>query len=151
MRRFRFRLERLLWHRHTLEGQAEQALAEALRRERDLAEALAQVQAREEAEAIDVRQALAEPTRGQDMCLHVQYVAALDARRRLLAEHLRLAQVTSAERRTTLLGRRRDREVVAQLRTRALRRYQLSAEREAQHELDEIAGIRHVHQASPTA
>jgi flagellar export protein FliJ len=151
MRRFRFRLERLLWHRHTLEGQAEQALAEALRRERDLAEALAQVLARQEAEAVGVRQALAEPTPGQDMRLHVQYVAALDARRRLLADHLRLAQVTSAERRTTLLGRRRDREVVAQLRTRALLRYQLSAEREAQRELDEIAGIRHLNQASPTA
>ena len=151
MRRFRFRLERLLWHRHTLEGQAEQALAEALRRERELAEALAQVQARREAEAIDVRQALAESTPGQDMRLHVQYVAALNARRRLLAEHLRLAQATSAERRATLLGRRRDREVVTQLRTRVLQRYQLSAEREAQRELDEIAGIRHVHQASPIA
>ena len=151
MRRFRFRLERLLWHRHTLEGQAEQALAEALRREQELVEALAQNQARQEAEALDVRQTLAEPTAGQEMCLHVQYVAALDARRRLLAEQLRLAQVTSAERRTTLLGRRRDREVVAQLRTRALRRHQLSAEREAQREMDEIAAIRHVRQASPTA
>jgi flagellar export protein FliJ len=151
MRRFRFRLERLLWHRHTLEGQAEQALAEALRRERELAEALAQIQARQQVEAIDVRRALAEPRAGQDMRLHVQYVAALDARRRFLAEHLRLAQAASAERRTTLLDRRRDREVVAQLRTRVLRRYQLSAEREAQRELDEIAGIRHVHQASPPA
>jgi flagellar export protein FliJ len=150
MRRFSFRLERLLWHRHTLEGQAEQALAEALRRERALAEALAQVQARQEAGAAGVRQALAAPTPGQDLCLHVQYVTALDARRRLLAEHLRLAQATSAERRTTLLGRRRDREVVTQLRTRALRRYQLSAEREAQREMDEIAGVRHVHHASST-
>jgi flagellar export protein FliJ len=151
MRQFRFRLERLLWHRHTLEGQAEQALAEALHREQELGEALAQVRARQEAEAVGVRQALTEPTAGQDMSLHVQYVAALNARRRLLAEHLRLAQVTSAERRTSLLERRRDREVVAQLRTRALRRYRLDAEREAQREFDEIAGIRHVHHASTTA
>ena len=87
MRKFRFRLERLLWHRHTLEEQAEQALAEALHREQELAEALAQVRARQEAEAVGVRQALTEPTAGQDMSLHVQYVAALNACQRLLAEH----------------------------------------------------------------
>jgi len=151
MRRFRFPLEWLLWHRHTLEEQAEQALGEALRREGELAEALARVQARQEAEAGDVRRTLAQPTRGQDICLHVQYVAALDARRRLLADHLRLARLVSAERRTALLHRRRDREVVSQLRTGALHRYRLAVQREAQRELDEIAGIRHVHQAAPVA
>ena len=150
MRQFRFRLERLLWHRHILEEQAEQALAVALHWEQELADALAEVRARQETEAVGVRQSLTEPTAGQDMSLHVQYLAALNARQRFLAEHLRLAQVTSAERRATLLDRRRDREVVTQLRTRALRRYRLDTEREAQREFDEIGGIRHVHRASTT-
>jgi flagellar export protein FliJ len=148
MRRFQFPLERLLWHRQTLEERAEQALAEALRREQGLAEELSRVRGLQEAEAADVRRALATPMPGRDMHLHLQFAGALAARWRLLAAHLQTAQALSAERRAALLDRRRNREVVAQLRTRALRRYRQAAEREAQKTLDEIAGIRYVHQAS---
>jgi flagellar export protein FliJ len=144
MRRFRFRLERLLWHRRCQEELAEQALGKALRQELELASDLARVGEQSAAEAAGLRTILDQSTTGIEMRLHAWYAAGLAAREAFLVERREAAVSAVADHRATLLERRRAHEVVVQLRERMLARYQRAAEREAQLALDETASVRHV-------
>ena len=143
MRRFQFRLERLLWHRHLLEELAEQALATALQAEREVADDLARARDQAAAEAIRLREVLTRSTPGLEVILHARFAASLRARQDRLVQRQREAMTVSGERRVALLERRRAREVVLKLRERALSRYRQEAAREDQRVLDETACVRH--------
>jgi flagellar export protein FliJ len=148
MRRFRFRLERLLWHRQRQEDLAEQALAQALRGEHDLATELARLRDRSAAEGVSLRAMLHRPTLGLEMALHVRFAAALATRRAILTRRREEAVLLIGERRAALRERRRARETVGKLRERALARYRKAVEREAQAALDETAGLGHTRRAA---
>ena len=143
MRRFQFRLERLLWHRHLLEELAEQALATALQAEREVADDLAQARDQAAAEAVRLREVLTRSTLGPELILHARFTASLRARQDRLLQRQQEAMTVSDERRVALLERRRAREVVLKLRERALSRYRQEAAREDQRVLDETASVRH--------
>ncbi len=151
MRRFRFRLEQVLWHRRCQEEIAEQALARALQQERELARDLARIREEAASEAARLRAILQTPTTGGEMVLHTRYTAGLAGREMVLAGRREVALGIMDERRAALRERRRAHEVVVRLRERAWVRYRRAAEREAQLELDEVAGIRYVHRFSETA
>lgn len=151
MRRFRFRLERLLWHRRCQEELAAQALAGALRQERELARDLAQVRDHAARQATEVRAVLHRMTTGAEMVLHTRFATGLAGRQALLAQRREVAIETIRKRGAALRERRRASEVVAGLRERALARYRKAAEREAQLALDEAAGIRHARRVAEGA
>ncbi len=150
MRRFRFRLEQLLWHRRSQEEIAEQALARALRQEDELAADLARVRGEAASEAARLRALLQSPTTGAEMVLHSRYEARLADRDALLARRREVVLGIIGDRRAALRERRRAHEVVARLRERAWVRHRRAAEREAQLELDEAAGIRHTRRIGET-
>lgn len=148
MRRFRFRLERLLWHRQRQEDLAVQALAQALRREHDLATELAQTRDRSAAERVSLRAMLHRPTLGLEMALHARFAAALANRQAILTRHWEETVLLIEDRRAALRELRRARETVVKLRERALTQYRKAVEREAQAALDEAAGLRHTCRAA---
>jgi flagellar export protein FliJ len=143
MHRFRFRLERVLWHRRLAERIAQQALGEALRVERVLAADLERLRGRCAEGAAALRAALDRPTPGSEVMLHARYAAGLASRGAALAERRAEVFVVVEERRAAVRERRRGREVLVSLRDRALARYRRAAECEAQRVLDETAGTRH--------
>lgn len=146
MKRFRFPLERLLWHRRLQEDLAEQALAGASMEERAMTEGLAQVRGQEIRESTSLRAALANCLSGADVVLHAGFAAALQARAATLRARRTAAAARRRECSDALRERRRAREAVAQLRERAWGRYREAAAREAQLALDELAGERHERQ-----
>jgi flagellar export protein FliJ len=151
MKRFQFRLERLLWHRKCLEELAQQALAGALHTERELAAGLARLRVLAGAEAAMLRTTLTRPTSGAEILLHARFAADLATRRALLSKRLGEAVVAIQQRRGALMECRRAREVLAQLREKALGRYRQGLERESQLALDEIAGIRYARRLEQTS
>jgi len=143
MRRFRFPLERVLWHRHRLEDLAHQALGRAQREEQEVLGELAEVQARSADAAATLRATLARPTAGDEVLLHARFVAGLAGRQAgLVGRRIEVAAQVE-ERRLALQERWRSREAVASLRARALARHRKAEERELQLALDETAGVRH--------
>ncbi len=149
MRRFQFRLERLLWHRRLQEELAEKGLAAALQAEREVSSALAGVREQAAAQAVRLREMLHQPTAGPEVGLHARFAAALEARRDHLARRQQEAMALSGERRSHLLEQRRAREVVLKLRERALARYRQEAGREDQRVLDETGSVRHSRRDTP--
>jgi flagellar FliJ protein len=143
MKRFAFRLERVLRQRALQEELAEQALGGALRAERRAVEACDAVRVEIARASEEMASRLAGSVCGSDLLLHARYAAGLrgreSARRRDRAE----AQARSRERRDALLERRRAREVVSQLRGRAWERYREAEAHETQAVLDDVAGQQH--------
>jgi flagellar export protein FliJ len=143
MQRFRFPLERLLWHRHLLEELAQQALAVTLETERRLASDLDRLRALARSGIGELHAALLHPTAGADLLLRIRFLAALEHQRGVLTARRRDTLCTLSQQRAALIERRRDREVIEQLRQRALTRHRRACEREERLALDEAASLRH--------
>jgi flagellar biosynthesis chaperone FliJ len=103
------------------------------------------------AEAAMLRTALARPISGAELLLRTRFAAELERRQTILVERREEAVKATQQRRDVLLACRRAREVLAQLRARALDRHRLMLEREAQLALDEIAGGQYVRRQERTA
>ncbi len=147
MRRFQFRVEKLLWHRSLQEELAEQALSRSLHEAREVEEAVARVKTQAAAVADRLRSLLAGVATGGDLALHWNHQSGLHSRELALEARRAAAALRVDEDRATLRDRRRRREVVAQLKTEAAARYRAEAEREAQKILDDVAGGRHIQTA----
>ncbi|HTX52938.1 MAG TPA: flagellar export protein FliJ [Candidatus Baltobacteraceae bacterium] len=143
MRRFQFRFDKLLWHRTVQEELAEQQLARSLGEERQVLAAIADVQASAAVGADALRRELAAPVNGDLFALYRGYASALRAREAALRDRRSALAARVTEERRALRERRREREVVTQLKQQAQARYRREAEREAQKILDEIASGRH--------
>ena len=148
MKRFRFPLATLLWHREIQEDVAEQALAGALQRERETDQALRQVKTQAVQEAGRPGQALRGPLSGADLDLSARFQSALRLRAGMLQRRLDETAERVRVERDAVRDRRRAREVVSQLRARTWSRYREAAERESQLGLDEIASGRHLHRTA---
>ena len=144
MRRFRFRFEKLLWHRALQQVLAEQSLSRSLHEEQQVLHAIAHVQSQAAAEAGQLRCVLSGSLTGGDLTLHLVYQASLRSREAAL-QGRRAVVATHVERnREAVRERRRAHEVVAQLKRQAEIRYRYEAEREAQRHMDDVAGGRHL-------
>jgi flagellar export protein FliJ len=143
MKQFRFRLERLLWHRRRQEEVAEQSLAGAFQRERRIGADLVQVREQAVQEAAAMGSRLEDPMTGGEFLLHARFAAALKEREAALRRQRTEAAMGTQERREELRERRRAREVVSQLREDAWTRYRDTEAHEAQVVMDEVAGTRH--------
>lgn len=148
MKRFRFPLATLLWHREIQEDVAEQALAGALQRERETDQALRRVHTQAVQEAGRLGQALRGPLSGADLDLSARFQSALRLRAAMLQRQLDETAERVRLERDAVRDRRRAREVVSQLRARTWSRYREAAERESQLGLDEIASGRHLHRTA---
>jgi len=144
MRRFRFPLDRLLWHRHLQEELAQQALAVMLEEKRQVAGELERLRALAFSGTGELHSALAQTTSGADLLLRIGFLARLERRRAILSTRQRETMRALGQRRTALIERRRAREVVEQLRHRALTEHRRASEREERLAFDEAAGLRHV-------
>jgi flagellar export protein FliJ len=150
VKRFGFSLERVLWHRRLREEAAEQALAGAFQRERAVSQGLTQVRDQAAQETLALERRLGDQMTGVEFLLHAPFAAALREREAALRARCVEAATETRERRDLLLERRREREVVSQLRQRAWERYRQGAEREAQLAIDEVAGGRHSRRGAET-
>jgi len=148
MKRFRFPLATLLWHREIQEDVAEQALAGALQRERETDQALRRVQTQAVQEAGRLGEALRRPLSGAALDLSARFQSALRLRAGMLQRRLNETAERVRLERDAVRDRRRAREVVSQLRARTWSRYREAAERELQLGLDEIASGRHLHRTA---
>jgi flagellar export protein FliJ len=144
MKRFRFPLATLLWHRKTQEEVAEQVLAGALQRERETDRALRRVKTQTAQEAGRLGEALRGPLSGADFDLSARFQAALGLRTGVLQRRLEETAERVRLDRAAVRDRRRAREVVSQLRARAWSCYREAEERELQVNLDEMASGRHL-------
>jgi flagellar export protein FliJ len=147
MRRFRFPLARLLWQRERQEDVAEQALAAAQRADRDLAREIGRLRGLATVEAEALRARLEQPTPGTEFGVHASFARGLAVRATEAMARRTEAARTVLARRQELLERRRAREVVSQLRERALARYRVEVAREEQRGLDETAVGRYARRA----
>lgn len=148
MKRFRFPLATLLWHREIQEDVAEQALAGALQRERETDQALRRVQTQAVQEAGRLGEALRRPLSGAVLDLSARFQSALRLRAGMLQRRLNETAERVRLERDAVRDRRRAREVVSQLRARTWSRYREAVERELQLGLDEIASGRHLHRTA---
>ncbi|MFN7162205.1 MAG: flagellar FliJ family protein [Fimbriimonadales bacterium] len=132
MRRFRFRLERVLRYRETREGIAYRALQDAVRQRVQL-----EMQIRALAE--QMRQIAEAPIRAEEWSPREQTLAAMTTRLQRLQDTLPLLQEQEAHAREVYLQARRERDALTQLRIRAYEQHQHEIQRLVQNEVDEAA------------
>ncbi|GBC93902.1 hypothetical protein HRbin15_02404 [bacterium HR15] len=131
MRRFRFRLERLLRYRETREEVALRALREAIRRRVEHERAIQAVRA--------YCQTLASMSLTPDeWLLREQTLQALKARLQAMEELLPLLQEEEQQARAAYQEARRQRESLSRLRARAYDQFQQELSRLLQRETDEV-------------
>ncbi|MDM7460515.1 MAG: flagellar FliJ family protein [bacterium] len=132
MRRFRFRLERVLRYRETREGIAYRALQDAVRQRVQL-----EMQIRALAE--QMRQIAEASIRPEEWSPREQTLAAMATRLQRLQDTLPLLQEQEAHAREVYLQARRERDALTQLRIRAYEQHQHEIQRLVQNEVDEAA------------
>jgi flagellar export protein FliJ len=144
MQRFRFRFEKLLWHRGLQQELAEQSLSRSLHEEQQVLHAIAGVRTQAAAEAGQLRTLLNGAMKGGDLTLHLLYQASLRSRETALQGHRAVVATRVKQNRDAVRERRRAHEAVAQLKRQAEIRYRYEADREAQKHMDDVAGGRHL-------
>ncbi|MDW8107331.1 MAG: flagellar export protein FliJ [Armatimonadota bacterium] len=130
MRRFRFRLERVLRYRTTREQIAYQALQEAIQQRAQLQAQIAQLQAEIQA----VARTSVSPT---EWSLRERVLETLTTRLQRLHDTLPLLLEQEAHAREVYLHTRREREALSRLRQRAYEQYQQELQRALQNAADE--------------
>ncbi|OYT74374.1 MAG: hypothetical protein CFK49_08685 [Armatimonadetes bacterium JP3_11] len=132
MRRFRFRLERVLRYRETREGIAYRALQEAVQQRVQLQE---QIRALTE----QMRQLASAALHPDEWAQRERILETMATRLQRLQDTLPLLQEQEAHAREVYLQARREREALTQLRIRAYEHYQQEIQRLIQNEVDEAA------------
>lgn len=132
MRRFRFRLARVLRYRETREGITYRALQEAVQQRVQLQE---QIQVLTE-QMRHLAYAVLHP---EDWAQRERLLEAMATRLQRLQDTLSLLQEQEAHAREVYLQARREREALTQLRLRAYEQYQQELQRLIQNEVDEAA------------
>ncbi len=132
MRRFQFRLERVLRYRETREGIAYRALQDALQQRMQLQ---AQIRALTE----QMRQIASAAAHPNEWTQREHALEAMATRLQRLQDTLPLLQEQEAHAREVYLQARREREALTQLRIRAYEHYQQEIQRLVQNEIDEAA------------
>ncbi|MFN4032333.1 MAG: flagellar FliJ family protein [Fimbriimonadales bacterium] len=132
MRRFRFRLERVLRYRETREGIAYRALQDAVRQR-------VQLEMQIRALAQQMRQMAEAPVHPEEWVQREQTLGAMTTRLQRLQDTLPLLQEHEAHAREVYLQARREREALTQLRIRAYEQHQHEIQRLVQNEVDEAA------------
>jgi flagellar export protein FliJ len=132
MRRFRFRLERVLRYRETREQIAYRAVQEAARQRAQLQE---QIRALTE----QMRQLASAALTPNEWAQREQTLEALQTRLQRLQDTLPLLLEQEAHAREVYLQARREREALTQLRIRAYEQHQQEMNRLMQYTIDEAA------------
>jgi len=132
MRRFRFRLERVLRYRETREQIAYRAVQEAARQRAQLQE---QIRALTE----QIRQSASAALHPHEWAQREQTLDALQTRLQRLQDTLPLLLEQEAHAREVYLQARREREALTQLRIRAHEQHQQEMNRLMQYAIDEAA------------
>ncbi|GIV11493.1 MAG: hypothetical protein KatS3mg020_0984 [Fimbriimonadales bacterium] len=132
MRRFRFRLERVLRYRETREGIAYRALQEAVRQRVHLQE---QIRALTE----QMRQLAQAGLPPEEWAQREHALQAMATRLQRLQDTMPLLQEQESHAREVYLQARRAREALTQLRIRAYEQHQHELQRLVQNEVDEAA------------
>lgn len=132
MRRFQFRLERVLRYRETREGIAYRALQDAVQQRMQLQ---AQIRALTE----QMRQLASATTHPNEWTQRERALEALATRLQRLQDTLPLLQEQEAHAREVYFQARREREALTQLRIRAYEHYRQEIQRLVQNEIDEAA------------
>jgi flagellar export protein FliJ len=132
MRRFRFRLERVLRYRETREQIAYRAVQEAARQRAQLQE---QIRALTE----QMRQLASAALTPNEWAQREQTLEALQTRLQRLQDTLPLLLEQEAHAREVYLQARREREALTQLRIRAYEQHQQEMNRLMQYAIDEAA------------
>ncbi|MER3402533.1 MAG: hypothetical protein C4337_04370 [Armatimonadota bacterium] len=134
MRRFRFRLERVLRYRQSREEVAYRALHDAIRQ-----------RVQHEAEITQVREQIRSQARlalsPLDWTRREQTLSALQTRLERLLDTLPLLQEQEAHARQVYLQIRQEREALTRLRQHAYQRFQGEIERALQTETDEVLAL----------
>ncbi|MCS7300606.1 MAG: flagellar FliJ family protein [Fimbriimonadales bacterium] len=132
MRRFRFRLERVLRYRETREQIAYRAVQQAVRQRLEL-------QAQIEKLTAQMRELASAALRPDEWNQRERALEALATRLQRLQDTLPLLLEQEAHAREVYLQARREREALSQLRARAHAQFQSELQRIIQNEIDEAA------------
>ncbi len=134
MRRFRFRLERVLRYRESREEAAYRALQDAVRQRVEHESAIERVRAQ--------MRALAEASLHPEQWVERERtLMALQTRLERLLDTLPLLQEQEAHAREVYLHLRREREALSRLRQHAYEQFQTELQRALQTEMDEVVAL----------
>ncbi|MFQ3610103.1 MAG: flagellar export protein FliJ [Fimbriimonadales bacterium] len=131
MRRFRFRLDRVLRYRESREEVAYRALQEAIRER-------VQHESRIQALHRQIQQIASEPTPPQEWKAREQSLNALQTRLQALYDLLPILVEQENRAREVYLQARQQREALTRLRTRAYEHYQNELQTALQNQMDEV-------------
>ncbi len=134
MRRFRFRLGRVLRYRESREQVAYRALQDAIRQRVQHEEQIRLLEAQ-------IQQIASAPLAPHEWQRREQTLQALQARLQSLQDTLPLLLEQEAQARTLYLQARQEREALTRLQLRAHEHYQTELRRVLQNELDEVVAV----------